>query len=666
MISLTIDEKTIEVTPGTTILRAAEMAGIHIPTLCDHAELTPYGGCRLCIVEIQGFRIPVTSCTMPVSQGMVVQTNTANLRASREQILALLFSERNHFCPFCQLTGGDCELQNAALNEGMTHWPMFTSWKTFPVDTSHPFFVLDNNRCILCRRCVRACGELVGNFTLAVAERGTHSMLVADSDQPLGKSSCISCGNCVQVCPTGALIDRQSAYRGLEKDLEITRSICIGCSVGCGVKLFTRDNQLVRIEGDWDAPVNCGILCKTGRFKPLEESRQRLTTPMLRLDGELQPTSWDEALWAIVDHLRPLIGRKEDGVAALASTRLPIESLTLFKSLFADRFQSSMVTSVEEGRPTGLLAAMATELRQPFEGKLDSLHTADCVVAMGVNLVENHEVAGFFVKRAIPKGLKLVVIDPQPNDLDPLADYTIKSVRGTDVDILLALQAAVVDEDLAKVSPPAFDAEKILASFPARTGLQVRTIREVARLLGTARQPVILFGKGITARSDTETLRMLIKLARLIGALDEDHSGLISVKGEANSLAAAQLGLDQPFKLNGNKAVFVALGDDYPSKRLIQRLEKAPFLVVQASYASPLTEIAHVVLPVEMWAEQDGHYLNLDGRLQLARHALRAPNGAWAHRTILTALADRLNLSISSNWKEELYKRVPPVAISEN
>jgi NADH dehydrogenase/NADH:ubiquinone oxidoreductase subunit G len=159
---------------------------------------------------------------------------------------------------------------------------------------------------------------------------------------------------------------------------------------------------------------------------------------------------------------------------------------------------------------------------------------------------------------------------------------------------------------------------------------------------------------------------MLIKLARLIGALDEDHSGLISVKGEANSLAAAQLGLDQPFQLNGNKAVFVALGDDYPSKRLIQRLEKAPFLVVQASYASPLTEIAHVVLPVEMWAEQDGHYLNLDGRLQLARHALRAPNGAWAHRTILTALADRLNLSISSNWKEELYKRVPPVAISEN
>jgi NADH dehydrogenase/NADH:ubiquinone oxidoreductase subunit G len=107
MISLTIDGKTIEVTPGTTILRAAEMAGIHIPTLCDHAELTPYGGCRLCIVEIQGFRIPVTSCTMPVSQGMVVQTNTANLRASREQILSLLFSERNHFCPFCQLTGGD-------------------------------------------------------------------------------------------------------------------------------------------------------------------------------------------------------------------------------------------------------------------------------------------------------------------------------------------------------------------------------------------------------------------------------------------------------------------------------------------------------------------------------------------------------------------------------
>jgi formate dehydrogenase major subunit len=666
MISLTIDEKTIEVKPGTTVLRAAEMAGIHIPTLCDHPELTPYGGCRLCIVEIQGFRIPVTSCTMPASQGMVVKTNTPNILASRQQILSLLFSERNHFCPFCQLSGGDCELQNAALDEGMTHWPMSPVWKTFSVDTSHPYFILDNNRCILCRRCVRACGELVGNFTLAVADRGTHSMLVADGDLPLGESSCISCGNCVQVCPTGALIDRQSAYLGLEKDLEITPSICIGCSVGCGVKLFTRDNQLVRIEGDWEAPVNCGVLCKTGRFKPLEYHRQRLTIPMLRQNGELQPTSWDEALWAIVDHLRPLVGRKEDGIAALASTRLPIESLTLFKCLFADRFQSSMVTSVEEGRPTALLATMATEMRQPFEGTLDSLHTADCVVAIGVNLVESHEVAGFFVKRALQKGLKLVVIDPQPNDLDQFAAYTIKPVRGSDVDVLLALQAAVVDEDLAKVSPPAFDAEKILASLPARTGLNVRIIREVARLIGTARQPVIIFGKGITARSDTETLRMLIKLARLIGAFDDDHSGLISVKGEANSLAATQLGLDQPFQLNGNKAVFVALGDDYPSQRLIQRLEKAPFLVVQASYESNLTKIADVVLPVEMWAEQDGHFLNLDGRLQLARHALRAPEGAWAHRTVFTALADRLNLNISANWKEELHKRVPSVAISED
>ena len=130
----------------------------------------------------------------------------------------MLFSERNHFCPFCQVSGGDCELQNSAYDEGMTHWPIQPQWSNFPVDTSHPYYVLDNNRCILCRRCVRACGELVGNFTLAIEERGASNLLIADVGVPLGESTCIKCGTCVQICPTGALIDRTSAYQGLEQE----------------------------------------------------------------------------------------------------------------------------------------------------------------------------------------------------------------------------------------------------------------------------------------------------------------------------------------------------------------------------------------------------------------------------------------------------------------
>ncbi|HSJ90346.1 MAG TPA: 2Fe-2S iron-sulfur cluster-binding protein, partial [Anaerolineales bacterium] len=212
MVQITINGKEIEVPEGTTVLRAAEMAGIHIPRLCDHKELTPFGGCRLCLVEVQGIRVPMASCTLPVNKGMAVNTESEALKKSRKFVLSMLFSERNHFCPFCQVSGGDCELQNAAYQEEMTHWPLQPSWNNFAVDTSHPYFVLDNNRCILCRRCVRACAEMAGNFTLAVAERGAKSIIVADAAVPLGESTCIKCGSCVQVCPTGALIDKTSAY----------------------------------------------------------------------------------------------------------------------------------------------------------------------------------------------------------------------------------------------------------------------------------------------------------------------------------------------------------------------------------------------------------------------------------------------------------------------
>lgn len=665
MVSLTIDGKTVEAQEGTTVLRAAEQAGIKIPTLCDHAHLTPYGGCRLCIVDVQGFRVPIASCTLPVSQGMVVRTNTDQIQTARRFILSLLFSERNHFCPFCQVSGGDCELQNAAYDQGMTHWPMQPNWNTFPVDTSHPYFVLDNNRCILCRRCVRACAELSGNFTLSIAERGARSILVADFDVPLGQSTCISCGSCVQSCPTGALIDRQSAYLGQEVKLDVTESVCVGCSVGCGIKIYTRDNHIVRIEGDWDAEVNHGVLCKNGRFVPVNDERQRVTRPLVRKDGELQPATWEEALNAVAAHLKPLKGKAHDGVAAIASTRLPAETLSSVRQLFAEQLGSQMVTSLEEGVPSALPATVAAELGHPYEGKLQELGASDCVVAIGVDLIKSHEVAGFMVKRNLPKGAKLVVIDPKENSLDEMAHYTLKAARGTDLDVLLALQAAVIKQDLAKINAPRLDVDKILAELPAKTGISAETILSVAQVIAHAINPVFVYGKGITATGTPQTLHALITLARLIGALTAERSQLISIKGEANSLAAVQYHLDQPFQLNGHQAVFVALGDDHPSKRLLQRLEKAPYLVVQASYLSPLTAMANVVLPVEMWAEQEGHYANLEGRLQQTHKAVQAPEGVWANEAVLAALAERLGLSAQVDWKAQLMQRIPSAPLSE-
>ncbi len=548
-----------------------------------------------------------------------VRTQTPALNKSREFILSMLFSERNHFCPFCQVSGGDCELQNAAYDQEMTHWPFQPAWKTFPVDASHPYYILDNNRCILCRRCVRACGELVGNFTLGMEERGTDTMLVADVGVPLNLSTCIQCGTCVQVCPTGALIDRQSAYQGLEAKTTATASVCQQCSVGCSVEVVTRDNHLIHINGDWTGAVNGGVLCKHGRYQPIEEKRTRITQPQIKRNGKLETATWDEAIAFVADRVQPLIGQGGHGVAALASTRLSVEALTAFKQLFADGLQSDLVTAVEEGLPTARAAEYA-EQAGSFEGKLDALKAADCVIAVGVNLIRGHQVAGFFVKRNHPKGTKVIVIDPGENDLDTLADVTIKT---NDLEALNGL--------IAKA--PQF--------------------AEATALIGAAQRPVIVYGKGVMAYSDPAVFAKLIELAKSIGAQ------LIGVKGEANSFAASQLKLDRPFALNGHQAVYVAMGDDYVTDRLMKRLEKAPFLVAQASYASKLTERADVVLPVEMWAEQDGHFVNLEGRVQAAHKALTAAGEVKSNVEALRAVATRLGFETSNDWQAALKQRVP-------
>ena len=306
MIQLTINGQPVEVETGSTILDAVRKAGFNVPTLCYHPKLVSYGSCRLCLVEVEGARTLQPSCVVPAGNNMIVRTDTDKTKSARKFILSMIFSERNHFCMYCQDTDGDCDLQQAAYDEGMTHWPITPAYKPFMVDASHPDFILDNNRCILCRRCVRACTELVGNATLGFEERGSGSILIADNNVPLGESTCISCGNCVQFCPTGALIDRRSAYQGRETDLTHVNSVCMDCSLGCERVVKTRDNRLVRIDGNLDSGFNESLLCSDGRYKPIPENRKRVTTPMVRRNGQLEPISWDEALDRIATKLKEI------------------------------------------------------------------------------------------------------------------------------------------------------------------------------------------------------------------------------------------------------------------------------------------------------------------------------------------------------------------------
>lgn len=660
MVKLTINDRQIEVPEGTTVLRAAEMADIYIPRLCDYKELTPYGGCRLCIVDVEGARVPMASCTLPVNNGMVVHTESETIKKSREFILSMLFSERNHFCPFCQVSGGDCELQNAAYHEEMTHWPIQPGWSNFTVDTSHPYFVLDNNRCILCRRCVRACGELAGNFTLSVAERGAASTIVADTDVPLGESTCIKCGTCVQVCPTGALIDRVSAYQGHDQHLEEIKSVCVGCSVGCSTKIIVRNNRIVRIEGDWDGAVNRGILCEHGRYDPVTESRKRITTPQIRKNGKLEEVSWDEALNTVAKKLSSL---KKKDIAAIASTRLSAETLSTFKELFADKLQSDLVTSIEEGVPTAVVAKFA-ETHEAFEGKIDALRNADTVMCIGANIHRSHMVAGFIFKRNLPKGTRLINIDPEPSELDYMSNIALKTTHGSDLALIRGLQAIIVKEGMGRTPLSLPDTESLIQAATNAASISREDLLRIGQLLASSITPVILFGKGITAQRDETLIEELHRLAILVGAIDSERHGLISIKGESNSLVAALLGMDKIFSVNDQQFVYAAIGDDYVSKSLVERATKASYLVAQACYESKLTEKADVILPATIWAEQDGHYINLDGRIQEAHKAINAPETVRENITILNQIAALTKKVIEIDWQKAIRVRKPSVTLN--
>ena len=420
-VHLTIDGKEIVAESGQTILQAAEAAGIDIPTLCNHPALEPIGACRMCLVEVEKQRALQPACTFQATDGMAVHTESEKVVETRKFLLELLFSERNHYCMYCQMSG-DCELQDLAYRYGLDAWLYPRPYTPLPVDATRQHFVMDHNRCILCRRCIRACQEVVGNYTLAMGGRGTDSMIVADMNVPFGESSCISCGTCLQVCPTGALMDRRSAYRGREAEVEHTVSICTACSVGCGMNVVTRDNQILRIEGDWDGAVNGGVLCVAGRFEILDEDRKRVTKPMIRRNGSLEAATWDEAIGMVAGKLVATDG----ALAALASSRATNEALAQFAQLFGKLGAASVSTTVPV--PDFLLEA---------EGSLSVLDESDLYVVIGDDLRTDHQVAGIMIQRGVMnRGARLIIIDDEPNGMD---EMTVHKFGTAELDRAIAI-----------------------------------------------------------------------------------------------------------------------------------------------------------------------------------------------------------------------------------
>jgi formate dehydrogenase major subunit len=567
---------------GVTILDAATSVGINIPTLCHHPKLEPIGACRICVVEVKGQRSLVTSCTFPVFEGMEVETESPKVVAARKLILDMLFSERNHYCPFCEMSG-DCELQNLGYLYGIDHWVFPTYTRAFPVDSTRTYFFMDQNRCVLCQRCVRACNELVANHTLGLSQRGSLAMVSADANMPFSQSTCISCGNCLQFCPTGTLTDRRSSFMGRSNQAERVKSICNRCSIGCGTSIITRGGNVLRIEGDWGSPVNGGLLCKSGRFEPLYDERKRLLQPMIRRGKKLETASWEEAIAGIADKME---NAKATEIGLLISGDATNEALYLANRLFKEGLNAQNV---------GLLSGASPDLMAQKTGNLSDLSGSDLILVVGANPVSDQPVASFLVKRLVDKGTRLIVVDDGQNGLSPVAETT----------------------------------------------LNIEDIGKAIEIADTVKKVAVLYGKDVTGQAAQALTRLAAKAV------------FVSLEPGVNTRAAVAFGMNNGFQPASAKILYTMLGEaDWNGGDILNTLDPDAFVILQAGYASLLTDRADVVLPSAIWSERSGSLTNTEGIVQMANQAVEPEGEAKPDWEILAMLGDRLGKNIGASFAD--------------
>ncbi len=569
VVNIKINGRHIRARAGQTVMEAAKGAGIDIPSLCHHPSVTPLGACRICLVEIERQRGLQPACTFPVSEGMRVETESPKVVEERKFLLGMLFSEGNHYCPFCE-SSGDCELQALAYRYGLDHWIYPNPGEAKPVDGTREHFIMDHNRCILCRRCIRACNELAANNTLGVIYRGAKTRICADGDVPFGESSCVTCGTCLQICPTGALIDRQSAYAGRESQVERTKSVCLFCSVGCGTEIITRAGRVLRVEGEWEEHNN-GVLCVKGRFQPFKEKRLRIETPLIRKDGRMEPATWGEALDTVA---RAIKAGPHNKVGAWTTCRTLNLTLSEFVAVFLGKIRANV----------GVLEPTLARFNLPLGGSLNDLLSADTILVTGADPLSDHPVIGYHIKRACMKGARLVIVSDNNHAMRRFAHKT----------------------------------------FPLNEmGRAIKFCQDSAA-------PVVLYGEE-TPPQQAERLATLQKKAHFIPLFPE-----------SNGFHAKALGLRATFAPAQMEAVYLLLEETTLSEEKVKQAREAKFLTVQASFHSPITEVADVVLPALLWYEHEGSLYNLEGKKVAVRKAVPLPEGLIPENEVLTQLAARM------------------------
>ena len=701
MIKIKVDGIEVEGLQGETILDLAKRAEVHIPVLCHDDRLKPFGACRMCIVEVEGSPKMMTACTTPATDGMNVLTSTEKVNRIRGTLVELLSVYHPIDCPVCD-AAGECGLQNYIQLYGRPNNRFKDEKPPKSFDPRSPLIERNFNRCVYCGRCVRICNELQGVGAIGFINRGFETEIAPPYGQQL---DCEFCGQCISSCPVGALYSKTFKFKARVWKLHETDSICSYCGTGCSIKLgvYKENGQLVRIKSEVGQGVNNGNLCGKGRFGyEVVHSGNRIVKPLIKRSSKFDEVEWEEASKAVANNFKTFAEQSPSSIGVIGSPRCSNEDNYMLQKLFRGVIGTNNIDSCARFSNylwnENLEASFGTSY---LPSDIKDVKKADVLLVVESNLTETNPVYSIDLMQSARFGesKKLVVISSMGSKLTKYAQKWLRAKAGTNVMVLNGIMKSMVDqnlindENLKQTEGLAGFKEKLSAltyeQVTSVTGLNKEEIDEAAKIFGEAKNGLITLSMALAENTKgSHTLQSVMNLAILSDNVKEDFIGLHLATEFNNSNGVIEMGVlpdmlpgyisindpaAEQFKaawqseipaevgLNASQMIDAILEDkikalfimgenpvvNFPdTAKVKQALNKLELLVVQDLYMTETAEMAHIFLPAVSWAEKDGTFTNMEGRVQKFSRGMKTQGLAVADWRILAEIAKELKMDI--------------------